>query len=553
MDLRDYYYYSENYLRIKTKINGIQPLILREYQKKFRLFYDDIVGPKRIYVLKPRQAGFSTLVASIFAHQMFTSEFFKGIAMADKSGRTEEIANIYGTFLNELPLPLKPMISKNNSEQIFLDNPKKDGKIKGLNSGISFETALDPNAGRSTSRLFAHLSEAAFYRYASEIDEGVQNSIPLHERSVIIKESTANGRAGIGKAFYDGYNAAKRGDSAYKAFFVSWFEIDDYRLPVEYGYRKTPYEIDLQKRFPTITDENLAWRRFKILEINQDEDNILPPEERFKQDFPIDDIEAFLSTGAPVFDAEIVDYLMNQLNNSPMDDIKHRIQIKSQMMLQFFDSLTIYSPPRAEKIYSIGADVSEGLAIGDSSSVIIFDHEFNQVASWHGKIDPDLFGHLLISLSIYYNGALLVPENNNMGHTTVTTIRNEGYGKIYREITEDKITKKRSERYGWRTTEKSKDTMLNKAVKYFRDGELKLKDRQLIRELGLISREENGRVNLNGKDRTVAMCLAIMGVEAQSGITTVKKPKTRTVTGTIEENFRAHELKLKRSKNDIFG
>lgn len=554
-ELFDYYFYAENFLKIKTKLDGMQPLVLRQYQRRFREFYDDIKGPKRIYVLKPRQAGFSTVAASFFAHDMFTSEHFTGIAMADKKGRTQAIANIYKTYLAKLPGPMRPMVDLNNTEQITLDNPNKNDREKhpGLGSGIVFETANDPNAGRSASRRFAHLSEAAFYRYAKEIDDGVQNSIPIAPGTAVIKESTANGRAGIGKAFYEGYNAAKRGDSIYKAFFVAWYEIDDYTIEPEYGFKKTKEELEIQKKHPTVTDGNLMWRRLKILEYQNDSDGgVLSPSERFKQDFPLDDVEAFLSTGAPVFDPEMIDLLMQRLGETGPRNLKDSLDIKSHMLKMFWDRLAIYSPPRREKQYFIGADVSEGLAIGDSSSAYVMDENYNQVARWHGKIDPDLFGHLLISLSIFYNKALIIPEVNNMGHTTVTTIRNEGYGKLYREVVEDKITKEKTERLGWRTTEKSKQIMLNEAIAHFREGDLTIKDKELARELSLITREENGRVNLNGRDRVVAMCLALMG-RKQVRTVEVKSKRPRPITGTGAEIHEAFERERKKRSNDIFS
>ena len=550
--LADYYFYTDNFLKIKTKVNGLQDFKLREYQRNFRAFYDDIKGPIRIYALKPRQAGFSTEVASFFSHKMFTEHYYTGIAMADKKGRTQAIGNIYSTFLQELPHDLKPMISLENTEQIHFDNPIKKARElnPGLSSGIVFETANDPNAGRSTSRKFAHLSEAAFYRYANEIDEGVQNSIPLAEGTAIIKESTANGKGGIGKAFYEGYNAAKRGESAYKAFFVAWYEIDDYALEPEYGFRKTQEEIEIQRNHKAVTDANLMWRRLKVLEYSSDPSSLLSPQERFKQDFPLNDIEAFLSTGSPIFDPFMLEALLKRLQDAPPRDIKEVLQIKSHIIKMFFNKLKIFAPPREERQYFIGADIAEGLAVGDSSSVYVMDSEYNQAACWHGKIDPDLFGNLLIALGVFYKNALLIPEVNNMGHTTVTTIRNDGYHKLYREVVEDKITKIKTEKLGWRTTEKSKNTMLNEAVALFREGGLNIKDKHLLDELALITREENGKVVLNGRDRVVAFCLAIMGRKQMVEITD-KPRKPREVIGTLEENMRAFELK-NRKKDDMF-
>lgn len=500
--LKDYRYYCPKFFKIKTKLDGIRPLILRKYQKKFIDFYDNISGPKRIIVVKPRQCGFSTLTSSIFSHKVFTEKLYKVLAMADQSKRTDAITDIYSTFLNQLPYALRPSIDKDNTEKITL---------KRSMSEIAFATALDPNAGKSEARKGAHLSENAFYRYYKEIDESVQNSIPLHDSTCIIKESTANGRAGIGRPFYLLYQAAKRGESIYKSFFVAWYEVDDYHLPVPDDFRPGKEEVEILKQYPDVTESNLMWRRLKILEyLDDEEDTMLTPEERFLQDFPLSDDSAFLHSGSPVFDSQMLGKIINELNRNKINDIKDKLNIQSCILKDYWQGLKIYSPPREGKDYYIGADCAEGLAQGDSSSCFIMDESYNQVARWHGKIDPDLYGHLLIALGDLYNEALLCVENNNMGHTTITTIKNEGYSRQYKKVTEDKIKKQTSIKYGWTTTGPSKNDMLNETIRRLRDGDIRILDIRLPEQMGDVTRGENGVVDLNGKDRVVACCLAVI-------------------------------------------
>lgn len=476
--------------------------------------------------------------------------------LADKHGRTNEVMKIYQTFLENTPDAILPMVDKNNTEEINYENPVKSARKNnpGLGSGIVAETANDPNAGRSGTRKFAHLTEAAFYRYAKEIDDGVQNSIPLAPGTAIVKESTANGRAGIGKAFYDLWQAAKRGDSIYKPFFVAWYEVDDYALAPNDQFKITKEEKEILKQCPQVTLANLMWRRLKILEyLNDEEQSILSPEERFKQDFPLNDNEAFLSTGAPVFDNQIVNQSINHLNQVKPNDIKLKLNLSSYLIKQFMDGLKLYQPPRQEKTYFIGADVAEGLAIGDASSAFIMDQEYNQVGRWHGKIDPDLYGHLLVALGELYNNALLIPENNNMGHTTITTIVNSGYGRLYKEYREDKVNTQISERYGWRTTGPSKNDMLNEGIKRLRDRDVKILDVRLLEEMSLVSRSENGNVVLNGRDRVVAYCLALMGRKHYTSPIKIKKKRLNPITGTGEDERKHWELNYKKKNSDIFG
>lgn len=556
-ELFDYYFYCKNFLKIRTKVNGVKPLILRTYQKRFMQFWDEIKGPKRIIVVKPRQAGFSTVVASRFFHEMVTNSDYAGIAMADKTDRALAIQKLYTFFLQEIPQVLRPMIETNNTEKLWFDNPKFNEKSKnpGLRSGVKIETALDPNAGRSEPRKFAHLSENAFYRYYTEIDDGVQNSIPLDPITCIIKESTANGRVGVGRPFYQLYNAAKRRESLYKNFFVAWYEIDDYQLAKPREMSLTSFEKELLKKYP-ITVENLVWRRMKIMEYASDtEETFLTPDERFKQDFPLSDTEAFLHTGQPVFPNEIINPIIESLTKNRPNDLKFRLEVNDHMILQFWKNLKIFTPPRQGNTYFIGADVAEGLSQGDSSSVFILDKNYYQVASWHGKIDPDLFGHLLIGLGKLYNDALLIPECNNMGHTTVTTIKNNGYIKLYRKVVEDKQTKEKETRYGWRTTNVSKNDMINEAISKLREKELVIMDESLAIEMSVITRGTNGTVDLNGKDRVVAMCLALMGRKHYDQTISVNTKKSY-FKGDAITGQQAHEMfenqSRKNSSVDIF-
>lgn len=530
----NFYFYSRHFLKIRPKVGDIIPFQLRRYQKRFMNFWDDLEkkGPVRIVVLKPRQAGFSTLVAGKFSHEMMTNYFYQGILLADKLARTNEVAGIYKCFIENLPTPLLPMVKTYNTEQILFANPDEMSSQKGLRSGIKFETANDPNAGRSGTRQFAHWTEVAFCNYCSDIDDGIQNSIPLVHGTSIVKESTANGMSGKGKYFYDLYNAAKRGESAYKSFFVAWHEVDDYYI-ITKKLEPTKYEKYISEKYG-INQHQLAWRRLKLLEYLDDSSNmILTPEERFKQDFPLDDREAFLSTGQPVFPAEQMSSIIDALEESRPNQIQERLKIEGTLMNQRKRELKIFSPPRPKRQYFIGADVSEGLPEGDASSLCVIDEDGRQMATWHGKIDPDMYGHLLIEIGEYYNTALICPEKNNMGHTTVTTIKNEGYPKLYKYVVEDKIKKEKMTKYGWTTNEKTKAQMLNETIKALRE-DLTILDVETAREMAGIARKEGGKVVLNSKDRTVALCLAC--VARRQMINKVEKPpRPNMETGTAEE------------------
>jgi hypothetical protein len=515
--LSDFEWYADRILRIQTKVNGLRPLRLRKSQRRFlQHLRDDFPdGIVRSISLKPRQAGWSTLIAGINVHKMATSFYEKGIMLADKFGRTQEVHGIYSTYVNNIPLELRPMVAKNNSDEIWFDNPDVSARVSrpGLGSGFRSETAQDPNAGRSGTRKWAHLTEFAFYPYADSVDEGIQNSIPLAPGTRIFKESTAYGMAGIGESFFNQWNAAMAGESIYKPFFVAWFEIDDYALPVPRGFILTKDEVNLVKRCPEITNANLVWRRLKLKEYAAGTESVFTPEERFKQDFPSYPEEAFLSTGRPVFDLNKLKAHVHWMREHPAPIAE--VKITKTYLAMYPQMLTVFRPPQKERKYVIGADVAEGVETGDFSNAFVIDAETReQVAVFHGHIDPDHFGHVLVDLAEVYNKALINPEVNNMGHTTVTTIKGRGYLRVYMRAVYDEIDKhKETLKMGWRTTSANKQQMLSRLVAYYRDDEVKIRDAKLLGEMMALTRESSGDVELTGKDRVVAACLSLMGLD----------------------------------------
>lgn len=516
-EILDFEWYAPRILKIMTKVNGLQPLKLRKSQRRFlkHLREDFPDGIIRSISLKPRQAGWSTLIAGINVHKMATCFHEKGIMLADKFGRTREVHGIYSNYVNNIPHELRPMVAKNNNEEILFDNPDTLERVKkpGLGSGFRSETAQDPNAGRSGTRKWGHLTEYAFYPYAESVDEGIQNSIPLARGTRIFKESTAWGMSGVGAAFYNQWQAAVAGDSIYKPFFVAWYEIDDYALPVPPGFILTKAEVDLVQRCPEITNENLMWRRLKLKEYSAGSESIFTPEERFCQDFPSFPEEAFLSTGRPVFDLDKIKAHIHRLHTEKPPQVK--VQLTKTYLRMYPQFLTVYKPPVKDRKYVIGADVAEGLETGDYSSALILDAEtLEEVAVFHGHLDPDHFGHVLMDLAEIYNRALIVPEINNMGHTTLQAIKSRGYLKVYMRAVYDQLeSSKETLQMGWRTTRSNKQTMLSRLVAKYRDDETIINSVETLKEMMNLNRESDGDVELNGKDRVVAYCLALMGLD----------------------------------------
>lgn len=507
VDLLSFKWFAENIFKIQTKVNGLQPFKLRRIQHKYidHLNTEFKNGIIRSIVLKPRQSGFSTLVAGINTHRMLMWNDERGIMLADKLDRTSEVFSIYDTFrkyTDKAVLPPKSRKDIFNTQQIYFEHRR---------SGFKGETQNDPHAGRAGTRKWAHLTEFAFYSNADSIDEGIQNSIPLAPGTRIFKESTAFGMSGVGESFYNQWEAACRGDTIYRPFFVAWYEVDDYVMEPDRNFQLNSSERELMRVCPLITVQNLVWRRLKIREYAAKVDQIFSPEERFCQDFPSYPEEAFLTSGRPVFDQEKIKKHIRLLTDY-LPDIAV-IKVTRPYITMYEKMLTVFKVPSSSERYIIGADTAEGLSTGDFCSAFVMTRDCKQAAFFHGRIDPDHFGKLLVELAKIYNDALLVPEINNTGYATLAAIKNEGYLKVYMRQVFDEIGKEATEKMGWRTQQTNKQMMISKLISFYRDSVVQILDIGLVKEMGSLTRESNGDVCLNGKDKVVATCLAIMGLE----------------------------------------
>jgi len=207
------------------------------------------------------------------------------------------------------------------------------------------------------------------------------------------------------------------------------------------------------------------------------------------QEYPMNDVEAFVSTSRSVFDMDALEAYLKVVQNPRWRGDFGRDG-------KFYNSrdgcCKIWAAPDRKHDYVIGADVSEGLDRGDgrtdySTAVVIDKNDFNVVAVWRGYIDPDLFADELKALGSYFGGvrghALIGVENNFFGNTTLNTLQKIlRYPWVYYQTSVDKRTQIRTDRLGWRTDSHSKPTMISELGRVIREGLLGIPDKDLVEE-----------------------------------------------------------------------
>ena len=172
--------------------------------------------------------------------------------------------------------------------------------------------------------------------------------------------------------------------------------------------------------------------------------------------------------------------------------------------------LTVWREPQDNHIYCIGVDTSEGLIHGDYSCVQVLDvRSGEQVAIWHGHIQPDTLANEVYNLALWYKDALTGVECNTHGLTTIVQLRHLGHPNLFRKRSLNQATTKVSQEFGWKTTRTTKPLLIDDLGMALRSEELTIRDRFTLAELRTYVRNERGSMSGSPHDdRVMALALA---------------------------------------------
>jgi len=140
--------------------------------------------------------------------------------------------------------------------------------------------------------------------------------------------------------------------------------------------------------------------------------------------------------------------------------------------------------PLPDHKYVVSADVARGDAKDFSAFHVIDTTTSEQVCEFKGKLPPDQFGILLNDIGLKYNKALLCPENNTYGYSTITKLRDLGYPNIflndrrYQYATDIPVSK-----FGFTTSGPSRSAALTKLEEFLRTMSVKVYSSRLLDEL----------------------------------------------------------------------
>ena len=459
----DFPFYAKSALSIRTKAGDISPLSLNPAQQ----ILDEAVqkqvatdGKIRVIILKARQQGLSTYVGGYLYYAVSQQKARKAMVITHHADSTRALFDMTKRYHEHCPDILKPHTKYSSRRELSFDI---------LDSSYVVATAGGDSVGRGETLTHVHASELAFWPKSSAQDiwNGLVQAVPNTRNTAIFIESTANGVTGT---FHTLWRGAVEGTNGFVPVFIPWFADPTYREEVPANFERTPEEIELVAKYD-LDDEQLMFRRRKIAQNGID---------LFKQEYPAEAEEAFLTTGRPVFNPE---QLTKCLDN--VRDVEERLALEGDEWIHNLrGELTTYRKHDPGERYVIGADVAMGVRHGDYSVGQVLDSKKRQVATWRGQVHPDYFAEILYSLGEYYNEAHIIVENNSHGILTCTRLAKDfNYPNFYTEIQVDKVTDRETVKLGFTTTSKTKPLVIDQLRASMRENELELNDKTTIREM----------------------------------------------------------------------
>ena len=507
--------FIEKYYKIRTKKGELIPFKFNNAQNQF---YDIIKSnfgkkPGRYIVLKARQLGISTQTSGIFSYLTQNSFYTDTVVVAHERDSANKIYSMYKLIYEQLPAILKPSTRYNNTRELTFDNEQGTG----LKSSIRVSVAGD--GARSSTYRYAHLSELGFWQHPETAMLAIMQTVPYENDTIVIIESTANGF----NYFYDLWQKSVNGENDFTPLFFPWYLEPAYKAEYN-GFELTKHEKEIKEQF-NLTNEQLAWRRWCIA------NNCNGDEDKFRQEYPITPEEAFITSGSPVFNTQIVlDRMKVVKPPKKRGYFKYDYDGLHITNIKWVDDdkgyISIYDEPTGDYTVLSGDTAGDG---EDYFVGHVLSREGRQIAVLHHQFDEDLYTKQMYCLGMHYRS--LIGIETNYSTYPVMELQRLGYPWLYIRRTYDQALEMYQEKYGFNTNKLTRPIIISQLVEIVRDNIELIVDKSTLNEM-LSFVKVNGRPEASeGAHDDLVMGLAI-GYEILKQI-----PPKEVVKEDIEEEY----------------
>ena len=523
--ITDFPYYASQLLHIKTTRAQLIPLVLWEPQRRLHRLLEGMRRAgrlQRVVVLKARREGISTYAEARIFHASHMNENTESVIIAHEKESGDKIFSMCKLFYDCLPHQLRPMTKYHSKKEIVFENPDPKTRYKnpGLKSSIEVLTAGKKNVARGAGYHNLHASELGSWQFPQDVIPALVPTIPKTPQSLIVYESTAKG---VGNFFHTEWLRAEAGESNFAPFFLAWFDLPEYTHEFENPKARDVFVETLNdeekelRRVHSLTLEQLYWRRITIADLSGDV-------ELFRQEMPATPEEAFIVSGVPIFDRRRLRTMAIACKKKEFGTPRFQGHTTSRGLVpDEFGELKMWAPALRGATYVMGVDVADGGEDGDYSCVEVFralkaPYVAEQVAEWHGHLDPYNFAHVVERLGRMYNEALAAIETNAHGLATQQELQ-KTYWNLYQASHLDRYDSKLTTKLGWETSVRTKKLLISFATHCISDLNIVIRSSALVRECMTFVRDKNDSASAKGSgydDRVMAMMIGLFALQQQN-------------------------------------
>ena len=562
----DFPFWAALFVIIQDKVSGrLVKFILNRPQRQLISMLEDMrkAGmPIRLVLLKARQWGGSTAVQIYMAWiQLVLTVGHSSAIVAHQKKASYGVRNMLKRLIEHYPARLVHGLGEGYKpgEPIITGTPSPNViSIKARQCEVEVGSAENPDSERSANNYLVHLTEVAFWKSTENKEPGdivrsVCSGVLLQPLTLIVYESTANG---TGNFFQEEYDAAKSGESNFRALFIAWWQIEMYSLPFKDEDERADFTVWLYKnRMGANVADNrhepgkYLWRLFEMGATLEAVHWYVVKRSEYHShagmaaEFPSDDIEAFVNSGKRIFDIYLVEKFKDACRppiavgdvvgceRSGKDCLKGLKFVEdNQGLLWVWEFPETFPGEKVMYRYLVTVDIGGRSDDSDFSVISVIDrYDMMEgglpqiVAQWYGHIDHDMLAWKAAQVAAFYDDALLVIESNTLEtkdknrhvngdqSSFILNELKEVYNNLYaRKSTDTSSVKEGAEvKYGFHTNVKTKGDIISLLIEVIREHLYIERDKRCLDEY-LTYEEHDGSFDaIEGKHDDLLMTRAI--------------------------------------------
>lgn len=560
----DFAFWAAMYVFIKQKGGGEDVHFrLNRPQRKLIIRFERrrLQGkPIRLILLKARQWGGSTATQIYMAWlQLVHKVGLNSLIVGHVKDASTEVKDMFDKLIKEYPISmLYEMGESYNETEPKIVGVGQSGNIHRIpqrNCKIKVGTAEKPNSARGGDYNLVHCTEVGLWvttdgKTPEQIVRSACSGILLKPYTMIVYESTANG---TGNFFQREYDAAKAGKSQFESLFIAWFEIEQYALALDDEVKFATWMWENRNNENANSDREESGRylwwlweqgatleaiNWYILERSKYTDH-----GDMASEYPSDDVEAFVHSGARVFDKYHVEKFKKACKAPKWigdvyadgDEgeealVNLRFSEDKQGLLWVWAKPDVDGDEEVTDRYLVVVDIGGRGKKADWSVIVVFDR-LNQmeggkpvvVAQWYGHIDMDRLAWKAAQIAAFYDNAYLVIESNTLEtHDKERQVDGDMSGYILNQIkdvytnlyarkqSDEEIKEQAPKKYGFHTNVATKPKIISTLVKVIRDHLYVERDARCLDEYLCYEKKKNGAFGaITGKHDDLLMTRAI--------------------------------------------